>query len=153
MFTYAFGSFITGQLGDRFSPVGVVAGGLAGSTICLFLIVFGASTSIIHNAAICGTWFLTCQLLHGAFQATGGPVNTAIMGNWYSSKGRGLVFGLWTCHQYVGDIAAAIASGYLLHNGYDWRWCIVIPAIINGIWALINFFQVPNRPSDKGYLC
>lgn len=79
MFTYAGGSFITGQLGDRFSPVAVVAGGLLGSTICLLLIVFGASTSIIHNAAFCGTWFLTCQLLHGAFQATGGPVRLHII--------------------------------------------------------------------------
>lgn len=74
MFTYAGGSFITGQLGDRFSPVAVVGLGLLGSTICLLLIVFGASTSIISNVALCGTWFLTCQLLHGAFQATGGPV-------------------------------------------------------------------------------
>jgi MFS transporter, OPA family, solute carrier family 37 (glycerol-3-phosphate transporter), member 1/2 len=74
MFTYAGGSFITGQLGDRFSPVNVVGAGLLGSTICLALIIFGASTSIISNAAVCGTFFLTCQMLHGAFQATGGPV-------------------------------------------------------------------------------
>jgi sugar phosphate permease len=74
MFTYAFGSFITGSLGDRFSPVAVVGGGLLGSTVCLLLIVYGASSSIIHNVALCGTWFLTCQLFHGAFQATGGPV-------------------------------------------------------------------------------
>lgn len=150
MFTYAFGSFITGQLGDHFSPVGVVGGGLLGSTVCLLLIVYGASTSIIHNAALCGTWFLTCQLLHGAFQATGGPVNTAIMGSWFTSTNRGYIFGLWTCHQYIGDITAAIASGYLLHYGYDWRWCIIIPAVINGLWAFINFFQVPNRPQELG---
>ena len=74
MFTYAGGSFITGQLGDRFSPVNVVGAGLLGSTVCLALITFGASTGIISNAAICGTFFLTCQMLHGAFQATGGPV-------------------------------------------------------------------------------
>jgi len=153
MFTYAGGSFITGQLGDRFSPVAVVAGGLLGSTLCLFLIIFGASTSIISNVALCGTWFLTCQLVHGAFQATGGPVNTAIMGNWFSSKdGRGLIFGLWTCHQYVGDIAAAIFSAWILHNGYDWRWCIVVPAVINGIWGMINLFSVPNRPDEIGIL-
>lgn len=41
MFTYAGGSFITGQLGDRFSPVGVIGAGLLGSTVCLFLIVLG----------------------------------------------------------------------------------------------------------------
>lgn len=74
MFTYAGGSFITGQLGDRFSPVAVVAAGLFGSTLSLLAIDFGASTSIITNAALCGSWFLTCQLVHGAFQATGGPV-------------------------------------------------------------------------------
>ena len=79
MFTYAGGSFITGQLGDRFSPVAVVGAGLLGSTICLFGILLGASTSIIHNAALCGGWFLTCQLLHGAFQATGGPVRLNVM--------------------------------------------------------------------------
>jgi OPA family glycerol-3-phosphate transporter-like MFS transporter 1/2 len=79
MFTYAGGSFITGQLGDRFSPVVVVGLGLLGSTLCLLLIVFGASTSIISNVALCGTWFLTCQLLHGAFQATGGPVSFLII--------------------------------------------------------------------------
>jgi MFS family permease len=119
MFTYAGGSFVTGQLGDHFSPVAVVAGGLLGSTVCLFLILIGASTSIIDSAAVCSTWFLGCQLLHGLFQATGGPVrifllaelcrhqfmlkcfkfstrlqvNTAIMSSWFSKKGRGLVFG------------------------------------------------------------
>lgn len=93
MFTYAGGSFVTGMLGDRFSPVVVIAGGLLGSTICLFLIIIGASTSIVKSVAICGTYFLSCQLLHGLFQATGGPVNTAIMGNWFPAKGRGLVFG------------------------------------------------------------
>lgn len=86
MFTYAGGSFITGQLGDRFSPVNVVGAGLLGSTICLALIIFGASTSIISNAAVCGTFFLTCQMLHGAFQATGGPVRFEKWSNLYCAN-------------------------------------------------------------------
>ena len=52
MFTYAGGSFVTGMLGDRFSPVAVVGLGLLGSTMCLALIVFGASSSIVSNIAI-----------------------------------------------------------------------------------------------------
>jgi sugar phosphate permease len=44
------------------------------------------------------------------------------MGNWWPAKGRGLIFGLWTCHQYIGDIVAALAAGFLLHSGYDYRW-------------------------------
>jgi OPA family glycerol-3-phosphate transporter-like MFS transporter 1/2 len=121
MFTYAAGSFVTGMLGDRFSPTFVVGLGLLGSTLCLLLIILGASTSIVSNVAISGTFFLGVQLLHGLFQATGGPVNTAIMGNWFSKKGRGLIFGLWTCHQYVGDIVAALASAYILSlDNVDW---------------------------------
>ncbi len=58
--------------------------------------------------------------------------------------------GLWTCHQYVGDIAAAVFSAYILRSGMDWRWCIVVPAVINGIWAFANLLSVPNRPEEAG---
>lgn len=53
-------------------------------------------------------------------KATGGPVNTAIMGNWFPKKGRGLVFGLWTCHQYTGDIVAAFAGAAILNSALNW---------------------------------
>ena len=153
MFTYAGGSFVTGMLGDRFSPTFIVGLGLLGSTLCLLLIILGASTSLVSNVAISGTFFLGVQLLHGLFQATGGPVNTAIMGNWFSKKGRGLIFGLWTCHQYVGDIVAALASAYILSlDNVDWRMCIWVPAILNGIWSYINFFHLPSTPADAGII-
>jgi hypothetical protein len=58
--------------------------------------------------------------------------------------------GLWTCHQYTGDIAAAVFSAYVLRSGFDWRWCIAVPAVINGIWAVINLMSVPNRPEEAG---
>lgn len=72
------------------------------------------------------------------------------MGTWFTSKGRGLIFGLWTCHQYVGDIVAAVFSAYILHSGYDWRLCITVPAVVNGLWAYVNLFHVPNAPEDFG---
>lgn len=34
----------------------------------------------------------------------------------------------------------------------DWRWCITIPAVINGLWAFINLFTVPNRPEEAGII-
>ena len=150
MFTYAGGSFITGQLGDTFSPVLVIATGLLGSTLCLFSMVFGVSPFFPNSDTLVSVWFLATQLLHGAFQATGGPVNTAIMGNWFPAKGRGLVFGLWTCHQYVGDIVAAFFAAWILSTSLNWRYVIIIPAIVNGLWSFINFFHVPNTPEDVG---
>jgi hypothetical protein len=37
-----------------------------------------------------------------------------------------------------------------LHNGLDYRLCIIIPAVINGFWAFVNFFYVPNTPEEYG---
>jgi len=151
MFTYAGGSFITGPMGDRFSPTAVVGIGLLGSTICLFLIALGSSTPLIAaSASYSMLWFAGTQFFHGFFQATGGPVNTAIMGNWFPKKGRGLVFGLWTCHQYTGDIVAAFAGAVILNSSLNWRMAIVIPMVLNGLWSVINFTCVPNTPKDIG---
>ena len=40
------------------------------------------------------------------------------MGNWFCDKksveNRGLIFGLWTCHQYMGDITAALCTAVVL---------------------------------------
>jgi hypothetical protein len=52
----------------------------------------------------------------------------------------------------VGDIAAAIFSAYILRSGMDWRWCIVVPAVINGVWGFANLLSVPNRPEEAGYV-
>jgi sugar phosphate permease len=52
----------------------------------------------------------------------------------------------------VGDIIAAVASALILSNGIDWRWCIVIPAVLNGLWAIVNLYYIPNRPEDIGYV-
>ena len=79
MFTYAGGSFITGPLGDRFSPSFIVGLGLLGSTVCLLLITIGASVPALADSASLGLfWFAGTQFIHGFFQATGGPVNTAM---------------------------------------------------------------------------
>uniref|UniRef100_A0A7S2CJV4 Major facilitator superfamily (MFS) profile domain-containing protein n=1 Tax=Octactis speculum TaxID=3111310 RepID=A0A7S2CJV4_9STRA len=148
MFTYAGGSFITGMLGDNFSPVTIIAIGLLGSSAVLLLMVFGASTSIASTAGLCAIYFTSIQAIHGFFQATGGPVNTVIVNNWWPKEGRGKVFGFWTCHQYVGDIIAAFASAYILGSSLDWRYAIIIPLVLNGLWSIMNFMCVPNDPSE-----
>lgn len=73
------------------------------------------------------------------------------MDNWIDKNdagARGTIFGLWTCHQYVGDIAAALASAALISAGFDWKWCIVVPAVFNGLWVIPNMYYLPNRPTE-----
>ena len=151
MFTYAVGSFATGRLGDMFPQNVIIGYGLIGSTLCLGMIQFFEYIGIVEtNYPMAFFLFVMAQFIHGLFQATGGPVNTAVMGNWWPKKGRGLVFGLWTCHQYIGDIVAALATAAIVKAGFAWQWALLLPGIANGVWGVVNLYYLPNSPAEVG---
>jgi OPA family glycerol-3-phosphate transporter-like MFS transporter 1/2 len=151
MFTYAVGSFISGRLGDMFPQNVIIGVGLIGSTLCLGMIQFFEWTGVVHTNYPLGFFFFVfAQFIHGLFQSTGGPVNTSIMGNWFPKKGRGLIFGLWTCHQYIGDIVAALATAAIINAGLAWQWALLLPGVLNGVWGVINVLLLPNKPSELG---
>jgi len=156
MGTYAIGNIISGKLGDTMSPTTVLAIGLFGSGMCLFLINvslwfdFEGFSESLGNFFILGVYFL-----FGFFQSTGGPVGTAVMGNWFcdkeSVKRRGLIFGLWTCHQYMGDITAALCTAYVLNAGYAYWWALLIPAVTNFSWGFLTLRLIAD-PVDVGII-
>jgi OPA family glycerol-3-phosphate transporter-like MFS transporter 1/2 len=64
------------------------------------------------------------------------------MGNWFCDKksieNRGLIFGLWTCHQYLGDITAAVCTAAVLSVMFDYTYALLIPACTNVVWAYVT---------------
>jgi len=156
MATYAAGNIINGKLGDTFDPTIILAIGLFGNGICLFLITvaiwfdFHAMSVLLGNGFIVSVYFL-----FGFFQATGGPVGTAVMGNWFcdaeSIKKRGTIFGFWTCHQYCGDVTAALCTAYVLSAGWPYWLALVIPASTNIFWALLTLKLVAD-PANVGII-
>jgi sugar phosphate permease len=150
MFFYAIGSFFSGKLGDTYHAPTVVGYGLIGSSLCVMLLVFGVDENIARESAagFVRFYFLLTWLLHGLVQSTGGPVNTAIMGNWFGVKNRGWIFGTWTCHQYVGNILAAVVATLILNSSYSWEFALIIPAICNFGWGMVCLYFLPERPED-----
>jgi len=77
------------------------------------------------------------------------------MGNWYCDKksieNRGLIFGLWTCHQYCGDVTAAVCAALVLGSGLHYTWALFIPAVTNIIWGLLTLHLVAD-PADIGII-
>jgi len=143
MATYAAGNIINGKLGDTFNPTTILAIGLLGSGICLFFINIALWFDFEGMSTAFGNLFiLSVYFLFGFFQATGGPVGTAVMGNWFcdaeSVKNRGTIFGFWTCHQYMGDITAALCTAWVLGMGLSWWYAILIPAVTNVAWAFLT---------------
>jgi len=77
MGTYAAGNIISGKLGDTFNPTTVLAIGLFGSGICLFLINISLWFDFLSFSLTLGNFFIIAvYFLFGFFQSTGGPVGT-----------------------------------------------------------------------------
>jgi sugar phosphate permease len=77
------------------------------------------------------------------------------MGNWFCDKKsierRGLIFGLWTCHQYCGDITAAVCTAIVLGAKLPYWWAILIPAVTNFGWGFLTMQLIPD-PADIGII-
>jgi OPA family glycerol-3-phosphate transporter-like MFS transporter 1/2 len=77
------------------------------------------------------------------------------MGNWFCDKksieNRGLIFGLWTCHQYLGDISAAVCTAIVLGAGFDYTYALLIPACTNAAWGYLTLRLVAD-PADIGII-
>jgi MFS transporter, OPA family, solute carrier family 37 (glycerol-3-phosphate transporter), member 1/2 len=79
MATYAAGNIINGKLGDTFNPTTILAIGLFGSGACLFLINLAIWFDFKGiNSTFGDVFILAVYFLFGLFQATGGPVGTAV---------------------------------------------------------------------------
>ena len=73
------------------------------------------------------------------------------MGNWFGSKNRGWIFGTWTCHQYIGNIAAAVCASLIIHTtSIHWTWALILPGICNLIVGLVCLRYLPERPEHVG---
>jgi sugar phosphate permease len=156
MGTYAAGNVINGKLGDTFNPTTILAIGLWGSGACLLAIIAAILLDLVaFNVTVANFVILSIYFIFGFFQATGGPVGTAVMGNWFcdaeSTKNRGVIFGFWTCHQYLGDISAALITAWILGTGAAYWWALVVPAILNIAWAFVTV-QLVADPYNKGII-
>ena len=151
MFFYAIGSFFSGKLGDTYHSPTVVGLGLIGSAACVFFLAIGVWTDVAHSSvAYSHFYFMFIWLVHGLMQSTGGPVNTAIMGNWFGAKNRGWVFGTWTCHQYIGNITAAVVATAILNSSLPWTYALLVPAVCNFLWGTLLILALPERPEHVG---
>ncbi|KAG8177349.1 hypothetical protein JTE90_020989 [Oedothorax gibbosus] len=81
------------------------------------------------------------QVIAGAVQCTGWPGVVACVGNWFSKGRRGLIFGVWNAHMYVGNILGAYIAGHFVAQ--NWGLSFIIPGAIVGVVGFV-LFLVPH---------
>lgn len=61
---------------------------------------------------------------------------------------RGYIFGLWTCHQYVGNICASLLCYCVLSHTDTLSWPLVFPfcAFVCCSWAVVTYYHLFSGP-------
>lgn len=141
VFAYAVCMFISGMAAERIDLRYYLALGMLLSG--LFTYLFGLAFYLnIHSLA----FFIVIQVLAGAVQCTGWPGVVACVGNWFGKGRRGLIFGVWNAHLYVGNILGAYVAGHFVAQ--NWGLSFIIPGAIVGFVGFVLFLFLVPHPED-----
>ncbi|XP_071816940.1 sugar phosphate exchanger 3-like [Apostichopus japonicus] len=142
--SYAIGLYVCGVLGDRINMRNLLVFGMTTSAIMMFM--FGTvSEWLQYYNRIYYTLF---WILNGFFQGTTWPILVAIMGNWYGSTRRGLIFGLWSSSASIGNIIGAFSVSMSINVGYQYAFLTTSAFLI--IWSVIILIFLSPTPTDAG---
>lgn len=141
---YSIGLFISGMLGDRFNLRIVLFIGMMITSITLFMFGVVSEWLGVYNKA----WYVIFWIINGFAQSTGWPAVVAVMGNWFSKTGRGLIFGAWSACASVGNIIGALMVAKSLSYGYQYSFIVTSSVLFSG--GIIVFFSLVPSPEDIG---
>ena len=109
-------------------------------TICgLLSIALGLAKQFeIHSL----WYFVVIQVLMGLSQ-TGLPAVITVVGQWYGSTKKGLIFGFWSWHTSVGNIVGAAVAGAFVEH--DWSLSFIVPGFICiGVAIMVFILLIPS---------
>lgn len=143
---YSIGLYVSGVLGDNMNKRFLIGIG--------YLLICGISIMIGLGGVwkIRSVWYYTAFFaISGIVQSVGWPSVVAIMANWFSRKGRGFWFGLWSSNPNFGNIIGSLLCNLInTQIGLNWMWTWIIISIAVGVIGLINLFFVVEHPSHVG---
>lgn len=144
LFSYAFGLFFSGLIGDRFNPRYVLSTGMILTAAIVF--TWGSLLQYFHyyNKYV----YLVLWCLNGLIQSSGWPTVVAVMGNWFGKSSRGFVLGLWSACASVGNIIGAEMVNAVEDYGYDYAFLLSAGVLLGG--GIVIFFGLVPKPTDVG---
>lgn len=136
---YALGMMGFGMLGDRLGTRKVILTGM------LISVVAGAAMGFSKTILIFGA----LMTLQGLVQSTGwGPLSRN-MSQFFGTKERGLIMGLWCTNYSIGSVIATAITGAAAEK-FGWPGAFWLPALcLLGVWLLFLVFQ-RDKPEDVG---
>jgi sugar phosphate permease len=102
--------FISGSLGDRYSPKWLLVIGY--TIITAICILIGMACEMNWGVvAICVLF-----AFNGLVQSIGWPSSFVVFSNWFGKKGRGTIVGLWSSSSNLGNVIGSFLTSIFLET-------------------------------------
>jgi len=152
---YGFSFLINGPLTDRFGGRFSILTG-AGGALTMNLLMGLATLSIIHKGPghefIINNFTVVFSILYALnmyFQSFGAVAIVKVNASWFHVRERGVFGAIFGILISLG-IYFAFDWGYMILNNFGIAWVFLVPAILLGIFWLIELFLVRNTPGEAG---
>jgi len=139
--TYAFGQFVSGQIGDKFGAKKIVALGLIFSAV--LNLMFGFTGNFVIGMVI--IWGF-----NGFFQSMGWSPIVKTVANWFPSEKRGKASGILASAYIGGSALSWILAGLILKE-FGWRWVFWLPSAIAITVAIVWILRIKNSCEEAGF--
>mgnify|MGYP001294818440 CR=1 FL=1 len=137
--TYMLGKCFNGFLADRLNIKRFMAMGLLGSATILVFLGFCSS---FHLFAV--LWGLC-----GWFQTFGAAPSVVSLNQWFSSKERGTLYGIWFSAHNIGTGLTYIITAVIV-SAFGWRMGFFAPGLLGMSAAVLLYLFMYDRPQVYG---
>nr|KAG5710320.1 hypothetical protein BaRGS_009036 [Batillaria attramentaria] len=144
LFAYAAGLYVSGSIADRHDLRIVLSLGMWLTAVMVFL--FGPIFEWVKYYS--QPAYIAVMVVNGLLQSLAWPSVVAVMGNWFGKGSRGLVFGLWSACQSVGNIIGALLVSLVVDFGYEYAFLLTSCILFGG--GIVVFFGLVPTPREIG---
>ncbi|MCP5050265.1 MAG: MFS transporter, partial [bacterium] len=152
---YGFSFLINGPLTDRFGgrfSILMGAGGALVANLLMGLATLSIMTKGPAHEFIGANFSLVFSILYAVnmyFQSFGAVAIVKVNASWFHVRERGVFGAIFGILISLG-IYFAFDWGYMILNSFGITWVFFVPAILLGIFWLIDVFVVRNTPGEAG---
>jgi OPA family glycerol-3-phosphate transporter-like MFS transporter len=141
LWSYAVGQAINGNLADRFGGRRMMSLGAVLSCGLNWLVSFGNSLGGL----------LVPWAANGYAQSMGWAPGSRVLSNWWNSKQRGFVFGMYVFAAGMASVLTYVTSLLIIEFDLGWRSIFRFPVLLMLLGGSVFFLLARDRPEDLGF--
>jgi len=128
--------YASGVIGDRYDQRKLLSIAYLGLSACFFCQALGGFAHITNQF-----FYYILFIFIGLFNSMLFPNFISVLGNWFTKKHRGLIVGMWTTCNNVGNIIGIQLAAFLLdfYKG-EWPYLFLTISLIVFLLAVCMFF-------------